>query len=142
MRFRRQRPPAPRLRRALLLVAMSFAVLLMHSALGGHCATAAPMHHATSTAVDPPMDNHSSMTSAAAGQTADKASPTSDCAMPGSCTFVLPGGAAIVVLAILVLVVFAPRNLFVRLVIPRRVVLGRPPPWAIATHLSLGVLLR
>ncbi|GAB17042.1 hypothetical protein GOEFS_018_00740 [Gordonia effusa NBRC 100432] len=131
--------------RLLLLLATAGAVFLMHSAFGSHCAGAMPMHHAESAMPDVvTMDVHhgASMTSVADARTVEKASAPSDCVMPGSCTFVLPGATAIIVLAILVLTVFGPRDLFIRLVIPRRVVLGRPPPWAIATHLSLGVLLR
>lgn len=139
----RQHRGAPRLRRILLLAVTAFAVLVMHAAGGSHCgiATAQSQPSMSHQAHASAAGHHSTM-SASEGVVVEKAGATMDCAMAASCTFVLPGGAAIVVVAILVLLAYGPRDLFVRLVIPRRVVLGRPPPWAIPSHLRLGVLLR
>lgn len=147
VRFRRRQDNAPRVRRALLLMLTSIAVVLMHSAFGAHCASAAmpASHHGAPVAHHDAVassDHRPTMGEQTRARGVDKASVADDCTMSVSCTFVLPGGAAIIVLAILIVIAYPPRELFARLVIARRVVLGRPPPWAIATHLQLGVLLR
>ena len=132
----------------MLWLLTCFAVVLMHSAFGAHCAGAAMPtahdagHEVGHAAHEVGPGHHADMGVPTIAGAVDKASPNTDCMMSASCTFVLRGAAGIVVLAILVLLVYPARDLFVRLVIPRRVILGRPPPWAIATHLRLGVILR
>lgn len=131
---------------------MAFAVALMHSAVGGHCGSAAaqpmqstPTAQSMQSTVQPGVSitsHHGAdqITATTQSGTIDKAGPSVDCVMDAACTFVLPGAAMIAAVAVLVLLVGPLRSLAPRAIEPRVVVLGRPPPWAIPTHIQLQVI--
>ncbi|WAC53739.1 hypothetical protein [Gordonia sp. SL306] len=121
-----------------LLLTIAMAILIMHTVVA-HCATGGG-HHEPSAADHPP--SSSVMQAAQQGILDDTTMSGTDCGLhQHACVFIRAGDPDVIILAVLVLAWGFPIPPLLRSVRGRlRLRAGRPPPWAMPTHLRLQVI--
>ncbi|MYR07146.1 hypothetical protein GTV32_12885 [Gordonia sp. SID5947] len=120
-----------------LLLTIAMAIVLMHTVVA-HCATGG--EHSSSAAGHP---QPSTVVQSAQHEILDDTSMSgTDCGLhQHACVFVRAGDPDVIVLAVLVLAWGFPIPPLLRSVRGRlRLRAGRPPPWAVLTHLQLQVI--
>ncbi|MDL9946636.1 hypothetical protein QSJ19_13770 [Gordonia sp. ABSL11-1] len=121
-----------------LIMALAMAILVMHSVIA-HCATG---HEATGQEIG---GSHGQSTMHSAHQSLDDRDTiggAGDCdPHDHACVFIRAGEPAVVILGILVLAWGFPIPPLLRSIrVLRTLRAGRPPPWAMPTHLQLQVI--